>query len=81
MIKIKLNIKKFIPYILFFIVFFSLSSFVMIALKKRIEKKINDHVRSLMLSHSNGWNTTMFARKKVATEGTKYINKLVTEND
>ena len=39
MIKIKLNIKKFIPYILFFIVFFSISFFMMVALKKRIEKK------------------------------------------
>ncbi len=40
MIKIKLNIKKFIPYILFFIVVFSIAAFVMIALRKRIEKKM-----------------------------------------
>lgn len=43
MIKVKLNIKKFIPYILFFIVFFSISSFVMIALKKGIEKKMGQY--------------------------------------
>ena len=49
MIKIKLNIKKFIPYILFFIVFFSISSFVMIALKKRIEKKMSQSYSARLL--------------------------------
>lgn len=49
MIKVKLNIKKFIPYILFFIVFFSISSFVMIALKKGIEKKMGEYYSSKIL--------------------------------
>lgn len=49
MIKVKLNIKKFIPYILFFIVFFSISSFVMIALKKGIEKKLGEYYSSKIL--------------------------------
>lgn len=49
MIKVKLDIKKFIPYILFFIVFFSISSFVMIALKKGIEKKMGEYYSSKIL--------------------------------
>ncbi len=42
-IKFKLNIKKYIPYILFFIVFFSVSSVAMIVLKKEIEEKLKKH--------------------------------------
>ncbi len=49
MIKIKFNIKKFIPYILFFIVFFSISSFVMIALKKGIEKKMGQYYSTKLI--------------------------------
>jgi flagellar motility protein MotE (MotC chaperone) len=49
MIKIKLNIKKFIPYIIFFVVFFSISSVVMIALKKEIEKKMSQYYSAKLL--------------------------------
>ncbi len=49
MIKIKLDIKKFIPYILFFIVFFSISSVVMIALKKGIEKRAVQYYSAKLL--------------------------------
>ncbi len=50
MIKIKLNIKKFIPYIIFFIVFFSVSSVVMISLKKKIEKKMSEYYSARLLA-------------------------------
>ncbi len=45
-IKIKLNIKGLIPYVLFFIVFFAVSTLVMINLKKGIEKKMVEHYTS-----------------------------------
>lgn len=44
-----MNIKKLIPFLLFFIVFFSLSSFVMISLKKGIEKKMGQHYSDKLL--------------------------------
>ncbi|GAX60043.1 MgtE intracellular region [Candidatus Scalindua japonica] len=40
MIKIKLDIKKFVPHLLFLIIFFSVSSVVMIKLKTGIQKKM-----------------------------------------
>ena len=46
MAKIKLNIKGLIPYALFFIVFFALSSLVMINIKKGIEKKMGEYYSS-----------------------------------
>ncbi len=49
MIKIKLNIKKHIPYILFFIVFFSVSSAAMIVLKKGVEKKLKQYYSAKLL--------------------------------
>ncbi len=49
MIKIKLNKKKLIPYVLFFIVFFAISSLVMINLKKGIEKKMVVYYSSKLL--------------------------------
>ena len=49
MIKIKVNIKKFIPYILFFSVFFAISSFVMISVKKGIEKKMGQYYSAKLL--------------------------------
>ncbi len=45
-IKIKLNIKKLIPFVLFFIVFFAVSALMMINLKKGIEKKMVEHYTS-----------------------------------
>jgi flagellar motility protein MotE (MotC chaperone) len=60
MIKIKLNIKKHIPYILFFIVFFSISSVAMIVLKKGIEEKLKKYYSAKLLetrekySHNEG---------------------------
>ncbi len=50
MIKIKLNIKKFIPYIIFFIVFFSISLVVMVALKKEVEKKMTQYYSARILA-------------------------------
>jgi flagellar motility protein MotE (MotC chaperone) len=49
MIKIKLDIKKHIPYILFFIVFFSVSSVAMIVLKKGIEEKLGKYYSAKLL--------------------------------
>ncbi len=49
MIKIKLNIKKHIPYIVFFIVFFSVSSAAMIFLKKEIEEKLEKYYSAKLL--------------------------------
>ncbi len=46
MAKIKLNIKGLIPYVLFFIVFFAISSLVMINVKKGIEKKMGEYYSS-----------------------------------
>ncbi|MEE8383182.1 MAG: hypothetical protein V3R78_15060, partial [Thermodesulfobacteriota bacterium] len=48
-IKIKLDIKKHIPYILFFIVFFSVSSVAMIVLKKGIEEKLGKYYSAKLL--------------------------------
>ncbi len=59
-IKIKLDIKKHIPYILFFIIFFSVSSVGMIVLKKGIEEKLNKHYSAKLVearekySHGEG---------------------------
>ncbi len=44
--KIKINIKGLIPYVLFFIVFFAISSLVMINMKKGIEKKMGEYYSS-----------------------------------
>lgn len=60
MIKIKLNIKKHIPYILFFIVFFSVSTVAMIVLKKGVEEKLKKYYSAKLLetmekySHKEG---------------------------
>lgn len=60
MIKIKLDIKKHIPYILFFIVFFSVSSVAMIVLKKGVEEKSRKYYSAKLLeakekySHNEG---------------------------
>ncbi|MFQ5685856.1 MAG: magnesium transporter MgtE N-terminal domain-containing protein [Candidatus Scalindua sp.] len=60
MIKIKLDIKKYFPYILFFIVFFSVSSVAMIVLKKGIEEKLKKYYSAKLLetrekySHKEG---------------------------
>ncbi len=63
MIKIKLNIlniKKHIPYILFFIIFFSVSSVAMIVLKKGVEEKLKKYYSAKLLEtrekygHSEG---------------------------
>ena len=50
MIKVKLNIKKFIPFVLFFIIIFSISTVVMISLKKRIEKKMSEYYADRLLA-------------------------------
>ncbi len=50
MIKVKFNIKKFIPYIIFFIIIFSISSVVMISLKKEIEKKMSKYYADRLLA-------------------------------
>ena len=49
MIKLKLNKKKLIPLVLFFIVIFAISSYVMISLKKGIEKKMGEYYASKVL--------------------------------
>ena len=49
MIKIKLNIKKYIPYILFFIIFFSVSTVSMVVLKKGVEEKVRKHYSTKLL--------------------------------
>ncbi|MHC4267037.1 MAG: magnesium transporter MgtE N-terminal domain-containing protein [Planctomycetota bacterium] len=71
MIKIKLNIKKFIPYIIFFIIFFSISSVVMIVLKKEIEKKMSQYYSAKLLAI----NEENFEKEKSekAEEGQKKI--------
>ncbi|MCP4268140.1 MAG: hypothetical protein GY777_21630 [Candidatus Brocadiaceae bacterium] len=50
MIKIKLNVKKFIPYIIVFIVLFSISLVVMKTLKKDIEKKMSKYYTDRLLA-------------------------------
>lgn len=65
MIKIKVNIKKFIPYILFFIVFFAISSFVMISLKKGIEKKMGQYYSAKLLEIEEEYRKKNSSAKEV----------------
>jgi flagellar motility protein MotE (MotC chaperone) len=62
MIKLKLNKKKLIPLVLFFIVIFAISSYVMISLKKAIEKKMGVYYASKVLEMEEKY------RKKESSE-------------
>ncbi len=70
MAKIKLNKKKLIPYVLFFIVFFAISSLVMINLKKGVEKKMGEHYSS-KLSEIEEWYSKRESSDKEANEQEK----------
>ncbi len=77
MIKIKLNIKKFIPYILFFVVFFSISSFVMVTLKKGIEKKMGKHYSAKLLEIEEKYSKEKLRENEV--EEAKKVKTAVRE--
>ncbi len=64
MVKIKLNIKKIIPNALFFIVFFAISSLVMINLKKGIEKKMVEHYSSKISAMEEEYRKQKINEKK-----------------
>ncbi len=70
MAKIKLNKKKLIPYVLFFVVFFVISSLVMLNLKKGIEKKMGEHYSS-KLSEIEEWYSKRESSEKEAIEQKK----------
>lgn len=72
MIKIKLNIKKHIPYILFFIVFFSVSTAAMIVLRKGIEEKLKKYYSAKLLETE---------KKYSHLEGSGKANKEEKEKD
>ncbi len=71
MIKIKLNIKKHIPYILFFIVFFSVSSVVMIVLKKGVEKKLKQYYSAKLLEIRKEYSRKESSEKAINEEKEK----------
>jgi flagellar motility protein MotE (MotC chaperone) len=77
MIKVKLNKKKLIPYVLFFIVFFSISSLVMITLKKGVEKKMAEYYSS-KLSEIEEWYRKKESSEKDANEERKTKNAVRT---
>jgi len=68
MIKIKLNIKKHIPYILFFIIFFSVSTAAMIVLKKGIEEKLKTYYSAKLLETMEKYSHKEGGRKAVNEE-------------
>jgi flagellar motility protein MotE (MotC chaperone) len=73
MIKIKLNIKKLnikkhIPYILFFIVFFSISTVAMIVLKKGVEEKLKKYYSAKLLETREKYSHTKGSGKEVNEE-------------
>ena len=84
MIKIKLNIKKHIPYILFFIVFFSVSSVAMIVLKKGVEEKLKHYYSAKLLdireeySHKEGSGKAI-NEKKEKKEAVRMLRKLSSD--
>lgn len=71
MIKIKLDIKKHIPYILFFIVFFSVSSVAMIVLKKGIEEKLKKHYSAKLLETKEKYSHLEGSGKAIKEEKDK----------
>src|SRR3972149_10865056 len=71
MIKIKLNIKKYIPHILFFIVFFSVSSVVMIVLKKGTEEKLKKYYSARLLEIREEYSRKESSEKAVNEEEEK----------
>jgi len=62
--KTKLNKKKLIPYVLFFIVFFAISSVVMITLKKGIEKKMVGYYTSKIAEIEEEYSKKEISDKK-----------------
>ena len=62
--KTKLNKKKLIPYVLFFIVFFAISSVVMITLKKGIEKKMVEYYTSKIAEIEEEYSKKEISDKK-----------------
>ncbi len=65
-----MNIKKLIPYVLFAVIFFSISSLLMIILKKGIEKKMGEHYSS-KLSEIEEWYSKRESSEKEAIEQEK----------
>ncbi|MCR4289328.1 MAG: hypothetical protein NUV86_03595 [Candidatus Scalindua sp.] len=68
MSKIKSNKKKLIPYVLFFIVFFSISSLVMINLKKGIEKKMAESYSSKLSEMEEEYNKKERSEKEASEQ-------------
>lgn len=64
MAKIKLDKKKLIPYVLFFIVFFAISSLVMINLKKGIEEKMTEYYSSKISEIEEEYSKREISEKK-----------------
>ena len=64
MAKAKLNKKKLIPYVLFFIIFFAISSVVMITLKKGIEKKMVGYYTSKIAEIEEEYSKKEISDKK-----------------
>ena len=62
--KTKLNKKKLIPYVLFFIVFFAISSVVMITLKKGIEQKMVEYYTSKIAEIEEEYSKKEISEKK-----------------
>jgi len=68
MIKVKSNKKKLIPYVLFFIVFFSISSLVMINLKKGVEKKMAESYSSKLSEMKEKYSNKERREKEVSEQ-------------
>ena len=68
MIKIKLNIKKYIPYIIFFIVFFSVSTVAMIVLKKGVEEKLKQYYSAKLLETREKYSRKESSEKAINEE-------------
>ncbi|MBZ0107226.1 MAG: hypothetical protein K8F52_01040 [Candidatus Scalindua rubra] len=68
MSKIKSNKKKLIPYVIFFIVFFSISSLVMINLKKGIEKKMAESYSSKLSEMEEEYKKKEISEKEASEQ-------------